>query len=71
MTIDEVCERLGCLFGSPCNYFSIDEEMLDYMVEHECEWCNENCGKVSDGVCWKKYFEVKGNESVHSSNRKF
>jgi hypothetical protein len=29
------------------------------MFERGHAWCEENCGKVADSVCWKKLFELK------------
>ena len=46
-------------FGIICDYSPEDEEML----EHCNEWCEENCGKVEDWVCWAKWLEMKMGET--------
>ena len=33
-----------------------------YMFDYCQEWCDENCGKVEDWECLKKYIEEKQND---------
>jgi hypothetical protein len=32
------------------------------MLEKAGDWCERNCGKVSDAVCWEKFLELKAEE---------
>ena len=57
-----VYEILADIFDSPCNYVFIDESVDEYMLDCAGDWCAENCGKVSDAVCWEKYLELKVEE---------
>lgn len=45
-------EIIADLFGSPCDYSPIDEEM------NNNEWCVE-CAKRTDAECWQRYFDLK------------
>ena len=56
-----VYEILGECFDSPCNFGfnGLDMTTDEYMLEKAPDWCEENCGKVSDAVCWQKFFELR------------
>ena len=46
-----ICETLAKDFDCPCNFSPIDETMW-------CsEWCENDCGKLTDAQCWLRYFE--------------
>ena len=51
-------EIVAELFGSPCNYNPIDEEMF---ATGECE---DICGSAecTDAKCWQRYFDLKRKE---------
>lgn len=48
-------EIIADIFGSPCNFSPIDEEMCATI---ECE---ELCGtsEATDAKCWQRYFDLK------------
>ena len=48
-------EIVAELFGSPCDYCPIDEEMF------ETGECEEICGgpEQTDAKCWQRYFDLK------------
>ena len=49
-SIKEVLAKyLADLFGCPCNYSSLDEEMANY--------CGDECNMDDDVACWLKVFE--------------
>ena len=50
-------EIIADLFGWPCDYSPIDEEM--YEMNHE--WCVE-CSKRTKAECWQRYFDLKRRE---------
>ena len=48
-------EIIAGLFGSPCNYSPIDEEMsADGDCEHIC-----GTPEQTDATCWQRYFDIK------------
>ena len=47
-------EIVADLFGFPCDYSPIDEEMCE--MDHE--WCEE-CAKRTKADCWQRYFDLK------------
>ena len=51
-------EIIAELFGCPCNYTPIDEEMV---ATGECE---DICGsdEQTDAKCWQRYFDLKRKE---------
>lgn len=51
-------EIIAELFGSPCDYCPIDEEMFR---SGECETI---CGsdECTDAKCWQRYFDMKRKE---------
>lgn len=53
--IMSIAKIVSDLFGSPCDYSPIDEEMC---MNGQCE---EICGsdEQTDVNCWKRYFELK------------
>ena len=54
-SIDDICNELAELYGSPCNFSPQDEYMLE---NGKCEDC---CGDIPDKECWKRYFDTKFN----------
>ena len=52
-------EIIADLFGWPCDYSPIDEEM--YKMDHN--ECAELCGKRSVAECWQRYFDLKRKEN--------
>lgn len=52
-------EIIADLFGSPCNYYPVDEEMAS---TGECEYI---CGspEATDAKCWQRYFDLKKKEN--------
>ena len=48
-------EIIADLFGAPCNYCPVDEEMV---ATGECE---DICGsdEQTDAKCWQRYFDLK------------
>ena len=52
-------EIIAELFGCPCNYTPIDEEMV---ATGECE---DICGsgEQTDAKCWQRYFDFKRKEN--------
>jgi len=48
-------EIIADIFGSPCDYSPIDEEM--YKMDNE--WCAVVCGRCSFAECWQRYFDLK------------
>lgn len=53
-----IIKWLAEAFENPCNYGFNQQDIAEFMGENCPEWCDENCGKVSNFECWKKYFEV-------------
>lgn len=53
MTVDFICKELAEMFSIPCNFSPQDEIML------ESGKCENDCGKISDEECWKRYFQIK------------
>ena len=51
-------EIIADIFGSPCDYSPIDEEMME--MNHD--ECAEVCGKRTDAECWQRYFDLKREE---------
>lgn len=51
-------EIIAELFGCPCNFCPIDEEMS------ACGDCENFCGseKRTDAECWQRYFDLKRKE---------
>lgn len=49
--IDFICEQLAHDFETPCNFSPMSEIML------EDSRCEEDCGKIPESECWKRYFE--------------
>lgn len=51
-------EIIADIFGSPCNYSPIDDEMF---ADGHCE---QICGteERTDAKCWQRYFEIKRKE---------
>ena len=51
-------EIIAELFGCPCNYTPIDEEMCA-----SCD-CEPLCGtpEQTDAKCWQMYFDIKRKE---------
>ena len=48
-------EIIAELFGAPCNYSPIDEEMcINCDCEHFCE-----DPKRTDAICWQRYFDLR------------
>jgi len=51
-------EIIAELFGSPCNYCPIDEEMH---INYDCEnFCGSD--EQTDAKCWQMYFDLKRKE---------
>lgn len=51
-------EIVAEIFGSPCNYSPIDEEMrMNCDCEHFCYSAEQ-----SDTKCWQRYFDLKRKE---------
>ncbi len=52
-------EIIADLFGCPCNYSPIDEEMC---LSGECD---DICGtsEETDAKCWQRYFDHKRKEA--------
>ena len=48
-------EIIAGLFGSPCNYSPIDEELN---INYDCE---NFCGSAeqTDAKCWQMYFDLR------------
>lgn len=53
MNVDFIYKELAELFGIPCNFSPMDEIML------ESERCEDDCRKIPDSECWKRYFEER------------
>ena len=51
-------------FGAPCDYKFKEDNALDVI---EYEWCKRNCRKVSDRVCWMKYFKAIRERREHGA----
>ena len=52
-------EIIAELFGSPCNFSPIDEEMgLNYDCENFC-----GSDEQTDAKCWQMYFDLKRKEN--------
>ena len=51
-------EIIANIFGSPCNFSPIDEEMF------ETGECADICGsdEQTDAKCWQRYFDLKRNK---------
>ena len=49
-------EIIADLFGCPCHYTPMDEEL---MASGKCEGV---CGKRTDAECWQMYFDLKREE---------
>ena len=48
-------EIIAELFGPPCGYSPIDEEMC---INCDCEhFCGSS--KQTDAACWQRYFDLK------------
>lgn len=55
MTDAEIIARL---FGCPCNFSPVDEELnANYDCEHIC-----GTPEQTDAKCWQRYFELKRKE---------
>lgn len=57
-------EIVANLFGCPCDFTPIDEEMC------ATGWCEEMCGsdEQTNAKCWQRYFDLKRkeeNEEIH------
>lgn len=52
-------EIVAEIFGSPCNYSPIDEEMCINCI------CENFCGsdEQTDARCWQMYFDLKRKEN--------
>ena len=52
-------EIVAELFGPPCNYSPIDEEMClaDDYCEHNCGYDLQTYAK-----CWRRYFDIRNKE---------
>lgn len=51
-------EIVAGLFGSPCNYYPVDEEMVKNCdCEHFCA-----SSEQTDAKCWQRYFDYKRKE---------
>ena len=48
-------EIIAGIFGPPCNYSPLDEEMCENL------YCDELCGGPyeDDAKCWQRYFDYK------------
>lgn len=55
-----IAEIVADLFGCPCDYTPIDEEMCMSGL------CDEICGtsQQTDSKCWKRYFKLKLEEKL-------
>lgn len=55
-------EIVAEIFGCPCNYSPIDEEMcLNCDCEHIC-----GTPEQTDAKCWQRYFDLKRKGALHS-----
>lgn len=53
MNVDFIYKELAELFEIPCNFSPMDEIMF------ESERCEDDCGKIPNSECWKRYFEER------------
>lgn len=61
--IDFIYGWLAEMWDIPCNYVHFDEKnVADEMHEKREKWC-EGCNEHTAKDCWKKYLEMKYEES--------
>ena len=60
--IDFIYGWLAEIWDVPCNYGFDEKDVADEMHEKREEWC-EGCNEHDAKDCWKKYLEMKYEES--------
>ena len=57
-----IIQLIAKYFEPPCQYEFGDVSAYDFINEvfgeEGIEWCEENCGNVSDCDCWKRFFDM-------------